>query len=87
VFFQFKRDGTFALDTDLDAPYFATGTYELEGDEMAFASDGPVCADSWEWRVGIVEGDGASEDRLHIAFLSYGACTQPAGTEGTFGRV
>jgi hypothetical protein len=39
------------------------------------------------WRIGIVEGDRESEDRLHIVFLDDGACTEEAGTEGTFGRV
>ena len=42
TFFRFNRDGTFVVNTDkLDVPYYATGTYELEGETIAFTSNGP----------------------------------------------
>ena len=78
TFVRFNRDGTFVVDTDkLDVPYYATGTYELAEDTIAFTSNGPDCADSWEWRVGIVKAGGRSEDELHIVFLDAG-CNESA---------
>ena len=86
TFFRFNRDGTFVVDTDkLDVPYYATGTYELAGETIAFTSNGPACADSWEWQVGILKGGRRSEDELHIVFLDAG-CNELPGAEYRFAR-
>lgn len=84
---RFDRDGTFAVDTGkLDPPYDAAGTYALDGDTIAFASNGSACASSWKWRVGIAEGSGDNADELDVVLLS-GWCQRPRGEEHTFLRV
>lgn len=85
VLVRFASDGTFAIDTGtLDVPYFAAGTYELEGDTIVFVSNGPACASSWKWKAGIVSG-GPESDELDVVFLN-AWCTQFRGEEHTFER-
>jgi len=65
--FRFNADGTFAVDTHrLDVPYYAEGTYELDGSTVAFATSRPECADIWEWQTGIKK----AKDRLEDDFTS-----------------
>jgi hypothetical protein len=47
---------------------------------------GPGCADTWEWQVGLAEGDDPLDDELHVIFLSEG-CEVPRGAEWTFARI
>jgi hypothetical protein len=83
----FNADGTFAVDTHrLDVPYYAEGTYELDGSTLAFATSGPECADIWEWQTGIRKAKDRLEDELHIVFLEEG-CDIPTGAEWTLARV
>ena len=85
--FRFNADGTFAVDTHrLDVPYYAEGTYELDGSTVAFATSGPECADIWEWQTGIRKAKDRLEDELHIVFLEEG-CDIPTGAEWTLARV
>jgi hypothetical protein len=85
--FRFNADGTFAVDTHrLDIPYYAEGTYELDGPTLAFATSGPRCADAWEWQTGITKASDRLEDELHIVFVDEG-CDIPAGAEWTLARV
>jgi hypothetical protein len=85
--FRFNADGTFAVDTHrLDVPYYAEGTYELDGSTLAFATSGPECADIWEWQTGIRKANDRLEDELHIVFLDEG-CDIPTGAEWTLARV
>lgn len=87
AFVRFDRDGTFAMDTvTLDVPYDAAGTYELEGDTVAFVSNGPACGTSWRWRVGIVEGGNGAKDELDVVSLDEW-CQQLRGDEHAFARV
>lgn len=87
AFVRFDRNGTFAMDTvTLDVPYDAAGTYELEGDTVAFVSNGPDCDSSWRWRVGIVEGANGARDELDVVSLDEW-CQQLRGDEHTFARV
>ncbi|MFO7571700.1 MAG: hypothetical protein R6W48_03770 [Gaiellaceae bacterium] len=74
----------FAIDTDkLDVPYFASGTYDLDGATVAFASNGPNCVASWKWRVGIVTG--GTTDELVVVFLN-AWYRQLRGVEHMFAR-
>jgi hypothetical protein len=85
--FRFNADGTFAVDThQLDVPYYAEGTYELDGPTLAFATSGHLCNDAWKWQTGIVKAEDRLEDELHIVFLEEG-CDIPAGAEWTLARV
>lgn len=85
--FRFSADGTFAVDThQLDVPYYAEGTYELDGPTLAFATSGHACTDAWKWQIGIVKAKDRLEDELHIVFLDEG-CDIPTGAEWTLARV
>jgi hypothetical protein len=85
--FRFNADGAFAVDTHrLDIPYYAEGTYELDGPPLAFATSGPRCADAWEWQTGITKAGDRLEDELHIVFVDEG-CDIPAGAEWTLARI
>jgi hypothetical protein len=85
--FRFNGDGTFQVDTHrLDVPYYATGTYELDGPALAFSTDGPQCRDTWTWQTGILRAKDRVDDELHIVFLESG-CDIPQGAEWTLARL
>lgn len=82
---RFGGDGTFAIDTGkLDVPYYAAGTYELEGDTITFESNGPDCASPWRWKVDVVR-DRVRPEELHVVFLD-AWCMQLRGEAHTFTR-